>query len=55
MICVVDDDISVLRSLQELLASDGLEAQTFDDPEKFLDYTRTHNVKLAVLDYAMPR
>jgi FixJ family two-component response regulator len=54
MICVVDDDISVLRSLQELLASDGLEAQTFDDPEKFLDYTRTHNVKLAVLDYAMP-
>jgi FixJ family two-component response regulator len=54
MICVVDDDISVLRSVQELLASDGLEAQTFDDPEKFLDYARTHNVKLAVLDYAMP-
>src|ERR1700744_3608488 len=54
MICVVDDDISVLRSLQELLASDGLEAQTFDDPAKFLDYTRTHTVKLAVLDYSMP-
>ena len=29
MICVVDDDTSVLRSVRELLASDGLEAQTF--------------------------
>jgi FixJ family two-component response regulator len=54
MICVVDDDISVLCSLQEVLASDGLEAQAFDDPEKFVDYARTHTVKLAVLDYAMP-
>src|SRR5215469_9863709 len=53
-ICVVDDDISVLRSLREGLASEGFEAQTFDDPEKFLDYARTHTVKLAVLDYSMP-
>jgi len=32
-ICVVDDDRSVLLSLKEPLASDGFEAETFDDPE----------------------
>jgi hypothetical protein len=37
-ICIVDDDTPVLRSLKELLASDDLDAETFDDPEKFLDY-----------------
>jgi DNA-binding NtrC family response regulator len=37
-ICIVDDDPSVLRSLQELLSSDDLEAEAFDDPEKFLEY-----------------
>jgi FixJ family two-component response regulator len=30
-ICILDDDPSVLRSLKELLASDDLEAETFDD------------------------
>jgi FixJ family two-component response regulator len=34
-ICVVDDDTSVLRSLKELLASDDLDAERFDDPGNF--------------------
>jgi len=54
MICVVDDDTSVLRSVRELLASDGFEAQTFNNPEDFLDYAQKHAVKLAVLDVWMP-
>jgi two-component system response regulator FixJ len=53
-ICVVDDDTYVLRSLKELLASDDLEAETFDDPQTFLDYVRAHPVELAVLDVWMP-
>jgi FixJ family two-component response regulator len=54
MICVVDDDTSVLRSVRQLLASDGLEAQTFNNAEDFLDYAQEHAVKLAVLDVWMP-
>jgi FixJ family two-component response regulator len=53
-ICVVDDDPSVLRSLRELLGSDGFDAQIFDRPERFMDYARTHSIRLAVLDDLMP-
>ena len=53
-ICVVDDDTSVLRSIQELLGSDGFDAQIFDSPERFMDYARTHSITLAVLDVWMP-
>ena len=53
-ICIVDDDTPVLRSLKELLASDDLDAETFDDPKKFLDYARDHVIRLAVLDVWMP-
>jgi FixJ family two-component response regulator len=53
-ICVVDDDTSVLRSLRELLASDRFDAQIFDSSERFMDYARTHSIRLAVLDVWMP-
>ena len=53
-VCILDDDASVLSSLRELLASDGLEAETFDSPEKFIAYVQGHAVKLAVLDVWMP-
>ncbi|HYZ72317.1 MAG TPA: response regulator [Chthoniobacterales bacterium] len=54
MICIVDDDASVLRSLRELLASDGLDSETFDRPDKFLHYACANTVELAVLDLWMP-
>ena len=54
-ICILDDDPSVLRSLKELLSSDDFEAETFDDPEKFLEYVQAHAVRLAILDVWMPR
>jgi FixJ family two-component response regulator len=53
-ICILDDDLSVLSSLQELLESDGFEAETFDKPEEFIAYVREHAVKLVVLDVWMP-
>ena len=54
-ICILDDDFSVLSSLRELLDSDGLQVQTFDNPELFLSYAREHPVKLAVLDVWLPQ
>jgi FixJ family two-component response regulator len=53
-ICVLDDDSSVLNSLQELLASDGFAAKTFDSPDEFLVYAQERPVKLAVIDVWMP-
>lgn len=53
-ICILDDDSSVLSALQELLASDGFEAWTFDSPDRFLAHAQEHAVKLAVLDVWMP-
>ena len=53
-ICILDDDSSVLSSLQQLLDSDGFEAWTFDSPDRFLAYAQEHSVKLAILDVWMP-
>jgi FixJ family two-component response regulator len=54
-ICIVDDDVSVRNSIEQLLDSDGLKAQSFPDGENFLVYARTHAVSLAVLDVWMPK
>jgi FixJ family two-component response regulator len=35
-ICILDDDLSVLSSLRELLESDGFDSEAFDNPEKFI-------------------
>ena len=49
-ICVVDDDMAVLRSVKELLASNDIEVEMFNNPRTFLDYVRAHRVSVAVLD-----
>jgi len=53
-ICILDDDKSVLRSIEQLLDSDGLNALSFEDAEDFLAHARSHAVHLAVLDVWMP-
>ena len=53
-ICILDDDLSVLSSLHELLESDGFDSETFDNPEKFIAYAQEHPVKVVVLDVWMP-
>jgi FixJ family two-component response regulator len=52
-ICVLDDDPSMLRAIDRLLSSAGLEAQLFSDPPGFLTYAKSHAVAVAVIDIWM--
>jgi FixJ family two-component response regulator len=53
-ICILDDDASVRHSIEQLLDSDGLRAQSFEDAEVFFAHVRSHLVPLALLDVWMP-
>jgi FixJ family two-component response regulator len=53
-ICILDDDASVRSSIVQLLDSDGLKAQSFEDAEVFLAHARRHGASLALLDVWMP-
>ena len=55
MVCLLDDDRSVLKGLGRLLSSAGLHAETFSDPQKFLDYARIHRPGVALVDVCMPQ
>jgi two-component system, LuxR family, response regulator FixJ len=52
-VCLVDDDLSVLRSMQYLLASDGLKVRAFNKPEEFLAHAAVHPVSVVVTDVWM--
>src|SRR3954454_2385699 len=52
-VCLVDDDSSVLRSMQYLLASDGIAVRAFNKPEEFLVYAAAHPVSVVVTDIWM--
>jgi two-component system response regulator FixJ len=52
-VCLVDDDPSVLRSMQYLLASDGIKVRAFNKPEDFLAHAATHSVSVVVTDIWM--
>jgi FixJ family two-component response regulator len=53
VVCLVDDDVSIRRSLTRMLQLDGVDVRAFDDPEKFLTYVAGHVVRLAILDIWM--
>jgi FixJ family two-component response regulator len=53
-VCLLDDDASVLRSMQYLLASDGIPVRAFNKPEEFLEYAAAHPVPVVVTDIWMP-
>jgi two-component system nitrogen regulation response regulator GlnG len=53
-ICILDDDASVRSSIVELLDSDGLKAQSFEDVEVFFAHARNNVVSLALVDVWMP-
>lgn len=55
IVCLVDDDSSVRKSLGRLLQSAGFEVHAFGEPEAFLDHVSTHFVPVAVLDIWMER
>jgi FixJ family two-component response regulator len=50
IVCLVDDDAAVLKSIGRLLASDGLSVRAFTKPKEFLAHVRIHAVPLVVLE-----
>jgi FixJ family two-component response regulator len=53
IVCLVDDDSSVRKSLTRLLESAGYKVNAFDEPKTFLQHLAHHSVRLAVLDIWM--
>jgi two-component system response regulator FixJ len=53
IVCLVDDDSAVLKSIGRLLASDGFSHCSFDRPKDFLDHVRSNKVPVVVLDILM--
>ena len=55
IVCLVDDDSSVRKSLGRLLQSAGFEVQAFGQPDAFLDHITNNFVPVVVLDIWMER
>ena len=53
LVCIVDDDASLRRSLRNLLSSVGFPVQTFDSAEAFLDARPPDSIGCVVLDVRM--
>ncbi len=54
-VCLVDDDLSVLKSMRYLLASEGFKVRTFSKAEDFLAHASTHDVPVVVTDIWMDK
>jgi FixJ family two-component response regulator len=50
VICVIDDDASILRALQRLLVADGFTVEAFSSAEDFLEAKRALAADCLVLD-----
>ena len=50
---MVDDDLSVLKSMHYLLASEGFKVRTFNKAADFLAHAGTHDVPVVVTDIWM--
>jgi FixJ family two-component response regulator len=53
-VCIVDDDPSMLKALERLLASVGLPARLFRAPLGFLKYATRNPVTVALIDIWTP-
>ena len=53
IVCLVDDDPAVLKSVARLLASDGLAVRAFHEPMSFLEHVQACRVPLVILDIWM--
>jgi FixJ family two-component response regulator len=54
VVCLLDDDPSVLSATRRLLLSAGWEVESFTDPMIFLQYAHAYRPKVAVIDIRMP-
>jgi FixJ family two-component response regulator len=53
-ICLLDDDLSMLKALDRLLKSDGFEVEKFCQPAQFLAAVEEAPYRVAILDVWMP-
>lgn len=53
-ICLVDDDVSMLKALERLLTCEGHKTKKFSDPVAFLKSIAQTRCPLAILDVWMP-
>ena len=53
IVCLVDDEASVLTAIGRLLASDGFSVRSFNNPNDFLAHVEANPVALAILDIWM--
>jgi FixJ family two-component response regulator len=53
VVCLVDDDASVRKSVARVLESSGFNVDAFSEPEAFLGHLTAHSVPVAVLDIWM--
>jgi FixJ family two-component response regulator len=54
VVYVVDDDMSVRESLEELIGTVGLQPETFASGEEFLRRERARRASCLLLDYTLP-
>jgi len=54
LVVVVDDDISIRKSLPRLIRSVGLDAGVFASAEEFLNSPRPHKADCLILDVRLP-
>jgi len=54
LVYVVDDDPSVLRSVERLLRSVGYDLETFTSAQEFLDFQHPDTPSCLILDVKMP-
>ena len=53
IVCLVDDDPAVLKSIERLLGSDGFSVRGFNKPKEFLAHVHAHAVPVVILDIWM--
>src|SRR5436190_15333457 len=55
IVCLVDDDPSIRKSVGRLLEAAGFKVNAFSEAQPFLGYLANNNVPVAVLDIWMER
>jgi FixJ family two-component response regulator len=53
-VCLLDDDLSMLKALDRLLKSDGFNVERFHEPAAFLSAVGKSPCRVAILDVWMP-
>ncbi|MGE5208106.1 MAG: response regulator, partial [Alphaproteobacteria bacterium] len=53
-VCLLDDDVAILKAMSRLLDSCGWKVEAFTDPIAFLEHASIHCPDVAVIDIIMP-